>query len=100
MNLEEKTYIEQQVANRSKTMLISYVLWFFLGGFGGHRFYHGKTGSAVGLLVLTILTAWFTFDIPTLIWVIIDAFLIPGWVKEDEERVRQFAMREVNNMKS
>ena len=63
-------------------------------------FYHGKTGSAVGLLVLTILTAWFTFGIPTLIWVIIDAFLIPGWVKEDEERVRQFAMREVNNMKS
>ena len=29
MNLEEKTYIEQQVDNRSKTTLVSYLLWFF-----------------------------------------------------------------------
>ena len=33
-----KTYIEQQVDNRSKTTLVSYLLWFFLGGFGAHRF--------------------------------------------------------------
>ena len=43
-------------------------------GFGAHRFYHGKVGSGVGLLVLTLLTVWFTFGIPTLIWAIIDAF--------------------------
>lgn len=28
MNLEEKTYVEQQVANRSKTTTVSYVLCF------------------------------------------------------------------------
>ncbi|WP_342621698.1 NINE protein, partial [Pseudomonas aeruginosa] len=24
----------------------AYLLWFFLGGFGAHRFYLGKTGTA------------------------------------------------------
>jgi len=36
MNLE-KSYIEQQVTNRGKSTAVSYVLWFFLGGFGAHR---------------------------------------------------------------
>ena len=67
-----KTYIEQQVDNRSKTTLVSYLLWF-LGGFGT-SFYHGKIGSAIGLLILTLLTVWFTFGILTAVWVIIDAF--------------------------
>ena len=29
MNLEEKSYIEQQVTNRGKSTAVSYVLWFF-----------------------------------------------------------------------
>lgn len=44
-------------------MSVAYILWFFLGGLGGHRFYLGKTGSAVGLLILTLITAVFTFGI-------------------------------------
>lgn len=100
MDLNEKSYIEQQVANRSKSTVIAYVLWFFLGGFGGHRFYFGKTGSAIGLLALTLLISWWTFGIPTFIWVIIDAFIIPSWVKKDEEMVRKQATDEVLMMKN
>lgn len=54
----------------------------------------------MGLLVLTLLTVWFTFGIPTLIWAIIDAFLIPNWVKEDEDRIRQQALSEIKLMKN
>lgn len=100
MNLDEKMYIEQQVINRSKSTVVSYVLWFFLGGLGVHRFYNNRVGSGVGLLVLTLLTAWFTFGIPTAIWCIVDAFLIPSWIRESEARVRQNATNEVMIMKN
>lgn len=61
-----------------KTALVAYLLWFFLGLFGGHNFYLKRTGVAVAQLVLTIT---FIGMVVSLIWVIIDAFLIPGWVR-------------------
>lgn len=100
MNLDEKSYIEQQVTNRSKSTVIGYVLWFFLGSFGGHRFYFGKTGSAIGLIALTLLVSWWTFGIPTFIWIIIDAFLIPSWQKADEQKIRAQATSEVQFMRN
>lgn len=100
MNIDEKTYIEQRVANNSKSTGVAYLLWFFLGGFGAHRFYLGKTGSAVGLLVLTLLTSWWTFGIPTFIWVIVDAFLIPSIIREHAHTERNLATTEVQLMKN
>lgn len=71
-----------------KSVGVAYLLWFFLGGVGGHRFYTGKTGSAVAILALTVigvLLASIGIGIFLLavvgIWVIVDAFLIPGWIR-------------------
>lgn len=100
MKIDERAYIEQRVANNSKSTGVAYLLWFFLGGFGAHRFYLGKTGSAVGLLVLTLLTSWWTFGIPTIIWVIIDAFLIPSIIREHAQAERNLATTEVQLMKN
>lgn len=71
-----------------KSTGVAYLLWFFLGGFGAHRFYLGRAGSAVGILLLWLL-GWATvlvgvgvfFLVIAGLWVLIDAFLIPGWVK-------------------
>jgi TM2 domain-containing membrane protein YozV len=67
----------------------AYLLWFFLGGFGAHRFYFGRAGSGgamLGLLVGSILLTPFLIGLlgfPILtIWWLIDAFLILGWLKE------------------
>ena len=71
-----------------KSVGVTYLLWFFLGGLGGHRFYAGKTGSAIAILALTLLglllsmvgIGLFLLAIVG-IWVLVDAFLIPGWIR-------------------
>jgi TM2 domain-containing membrane protein YozV len=37
-----------------KTAVVAYLLWFFLGLFGGHNFYLKRTGVAVAQLILTL----------------------------------------------
>jgi TM2 domain-containing membrane protein YozV len=66
-------------ANR-KSALIAYVLWFFLGLFGAHNFYLKRTGVGVAQVILTITVIGLVI---TLIWVLVDAFLIPGWVRRE-----------------
>lgn len=100
MNLEEKSYIESQVASKSKSIGVAYVFLILLGSLGAHRFYLGKTGTAIGLLAVTILTGWFTLFIPTIIWIIVDACLIPNYIAADEERIRKEAASEVKMMKN
>jgi TM2 domain-containing membrane protein YozV len=71
-----------------KSVVVAYLLWFFFGFAGGHRFYAGKTGSAVAQLLLfifgiflSIVVVGFLLLIPLGIWVLVDAFLIPGWIR-------------------
>ena len=72
-----------------KSMVVSYLLWFFFGTLGGHRFYNGRVGSGVAQLLLTIFGALLLFAAglgllllaPVWIWVLVDAFLIPGWIR-------------------
>jgi TM2 domain-containing membrane protein YozV len=64
-------------ANR-KTAAAAYLLWFFLGMFGGHNFYLGRTGVAIAQLILTITIIGMLI---TWVWWIVDAFLIPGWLR-------------------
>ena len=68
-----------------KSALIAYVLWFFLGGLGVHRFYLGRIGSGIAMAVISVLS-WITVYIGIGfiglvvigIWWLLDAFLIPG----------------------
>ena len=38
-----------------KSVGVTYLLWFFLGGVGGHRFYSGKSGSGAVMLILMLI---------------------------------------------
>lgn len=76
--------------NNGKTPVVAYLLWFFLGGFGAHRFYFGKTGSAIGMLglniasaVLSVIAIGLVGYLALFVWWVIDAFLIGKWLNGD-----------------
>lgn len=66
-----------------KSILIAYILWFFLGFIGGHRFYLGKKISAIVMLMLFLIGSLLSMVGVGLIffailglWWIIDSILI------------------------
>lgn len=86
----ELSLIEQRVANDGPSTAVAYLLWFFLGWIGGHRYYLGRPGSAV-VQFLTVLM----FGVG-LIWVLIDAFLIPGMIRGKKDQIRQKVRTELS----
>jgi TM2 domain-containing membrane protein YozV len=77
-----------------KSMGVSYLLWLFLGGFGAHQFYNGRTGLGIGqlaLLIVGFLTSPLGIGFFLLaalgLWVLVDAFLIPGWVRAHNNKL-------------
>ena len=77
-----------------KSALLAYVLWFFLGWFGVHRFYLGRVTSGIVMLVLWglswlthfILIGFVGFAVIGLWW-LIDALLIPGMARDYNNRL-------------
>lgn len=76
-------------ARPQKDMTVAYLLAIFLGGLGIHRFYLGHTGVGVTMLILSLVgwaTTWLFVGFALLaalyIWLIVDLFLIPGYVRE------------------
>lgn len=80
--------------SNKKSVGIAYLLWFFFGMFGAHRFYIGETGTGVAILLITIcslalkfvLIGFLTIFI-SIIWVFIDLFLIPAMVQKQNNRL-------------
>jgi TM2 domain-containing membrane protein YozV len=85
---------------REKSAGTAYLLWFFLGGLSAHRFYLGFPVSGAiqaafwplgwALLVSGSLVTFLVMA-GGAIWVLADAFLIPGLRREANERLRRNA---------
>jgi TM2 domain-containing membrane protein YozV len=96
LSTQHQLLIEQRVTNEAKSIGAAYLLWLFFGMLGGHRFYLGKIGTAIVQLLMSVI-GWLTvvvgigFVILAIegIWVLIDAFLIPGMVQADKAKLRQ-----------
>ncbi len=75
-----------ETSQSTKSASVAYLLWFFLGGFGAHRFYMGRNGSAFGMMGLCIGSMVLSVFMIGLIgfpilfaWWVVDAFLINKW---------------------
>lgn len=81
LSTTELTFIEQRVTNDGPSTGVAYLLWLFLWFVSGHRFYLGRPGTAI----LQILSY---FVLVGFIWVLIDAFLIPGMIQDKRNEIR------------
>jgi TM2 domain-containing membrane protein YozV len=72
-------------SNTDKRILVAFLLCFFLGMLGLHRFYVGKNGTAVVIILVTIC---FPFTIFSAIWVILDSIVIVTGGFEDKNGIR------------
>lgn len=84
-----------------KDTAIAYLLAIFLGGFGAHNFYLGRTGAAVSQLIMWIVamfTWWIGIGLMIYlalgIWLIVDLCTIPGTIRGiNEQRMREYNAR-------
>lgn len=89
LDTQEKLLVDNAIANRGKNPVIAWLLWFFLGLLGAHRFYFGKIGTGILMILLT-----FCFGIGT-IWWIIDAFRINSWIRQNHEEIEKDAIAQI-----
>ena len=71
-----------------RSVLVAYLLWFFLGWFAAHRFYAGRMVSGLVMLVVSLISWAFTAILIGYLglfliglWLLVDAFLIPGMIR-------------------
>lgn len=75
-----------------KSAVVAYLLWFFLGWLGAHRFYLRRYLSglimfalwAVGTLLTVVFVGYIVLAVPVFVW-LVDLFLIPGMVQRFNE---------------
>jgi TM2 domain-containing membrane protein YozV len=87
---EELQLLSSEMSKKQKSSGTTWLLWFFTSALGGHRFYLGRTGSAVGML-LTLGGLG--------IWSFIDLFLINGMIKDTNEKIENEVLSEIRLMK-
>jgi TM2 domain-containing membrane protein YozV len=77
---DELVLLNNEIKRRGKNIAVAYILGIFLGILGGHRFYLGKIGTAIIMLLITAGTMGYGIMV-TGIWTIIDLFRMPVMIE-------------------
>ncbi|PGZ92968.1 MULTISPECIES: TM2 domain-containing protein [unclassified Bacillus (in: firmicutes)] len=91
LSSEDLQLLSSEMTKKKKSSGTTWLLWLFLASLGGHRFYLGKTGSAVAML-LTLGGLG--------IWSLIDLFLINGMIKNTNEKIENEIISEIRLIKN
>ena len=82
LSVAELTLIEQRVTNDGPSTGVAYLLWLLAWFVSGNRFYLGRPGTALLQIASYFVLVGF-------LWLLIDAFLIPGMIRERRNDIRQ-----------
>lgn len=91
-NLHDDTRALLRYQAAAKSLLLAYLIWFFLGYGGVHRMYLGRWVS--GLLMLGVFVISWVLTLVfigylglgfVLLWWVLDAVLMPGMVTRSNE---------------
>ncbi|ARQ03909.1 TM2 domain protein [Macrococcoides caseolyticum] len=83
MSQNDLLLLRSEMDKKEKKPVVAWLLWLFFGGIGGHRYYLGDIGYAIGM-TLTLGGLGF--------WTLIDAFLINNRIKEKNEEIERDVM--------
>ena len=84
---------ERDAQARQLSMTPAYLLCIFLGSLGLHRFYMRRKGSGLAMLLITVLSAGILGLLICLPWAIVDLFLIPGIIRQEDTKARDDSYR-------
>lgn len=87
LTAEQLLIVDAEVNSRGKNKVVLYLLWWFTGVLGGHRFYVGDIGTGIGILLLGWLTLF--------IWPLIDVFFIGRRLELYNSRIESDAILRV-----
>ncbi|WP_159887758.1 TM2 domain-containing protein [Paenibacillus puerhi] len=86
LTTEQLQLLASEMSKKQKSGGVAWLLWFFTGGFGGHRFYLGRIGTGVAML-LTLGGLGF--------WVLVDLFLLSGMIRDTNEKIENEILSEI-----
>lgn len=93
---EDMIAIELRTDEETKAPFQAYILWFFLGWLGAHRFYVGRGKSGLAMLLLTLSMVGFPISF---FWWLADSVRLGGLLQEDRDLVRDRIARETLELK-
>jgi TM2 domain-containing membrane protein YozV len=91
LTTQELQILATEMEKRKKSTGVAWLLWFFLGGIGGHRYYLGKIGTGI-LMTITLGCLG--------IWTLIDLFLLSGMIRKANSEIEQQIIEEIRIMKN
>lgn len=88
LTAEQLSIVSSELEKKKRNRIVMYVLWWFTGVIGGHRYYLGDTGYAIGM---TLTLGGFG------LWALIDVFFIGKRLDEKTDILERDLIENVKN---
>jgi len=110
LSSQELSMLESEFRRRKKSRVVLWLLWWFTGIIGGHRYYLGDKGRAIAQTIVFLLSlfveviflepAGFSLLIIPALWALVDAFFIGHRLAQKNEEIEINIINEIKSSRS